>query len=622
MVPDIRAYLEIRTAGPSGFNDDGTRLLISSNLPGTSQIFRMDSPAEHAAVPLDRLTQLTDENEPVGAGYLPRHDRLLVAMDAGGNERHQLFTMKDAPLGPLGGERLADLVVDPDHIHRPGGVSRDGRLLAYSSNRRTGSDFDVYVRDLDSGEESRVYAPGGWTGAGGFSPDATYLALWELTERPGDNRSHLLHLPSGELMEIDPHDDVDEAGVGTPSWLPDESAFFCSSDVGRDVAVICRGSVAGGEVELEPVIAPGWSCGCAVDWTGRRLLVTWNDDGRTRARLHDPRTLEEIADVPLPGDGVASGFRFSRDGRYVTFGYSSSTVPGDAWMVDLDEMRSRRLTVSPSDIDPASLVEPELVRMPSFDGLDVPAFVYRPSASSDTSRPVVVNIHGGPESQYRPGFSPLTQYLVASGFAVIAPNVRGSTGYGKRYQHLDDVDKRLDSVADLAAVHDWVATQPDLDETRAALHGGSYGGYMVLAGLAFQPERWAAGVDVVGISSLVSFLENTSSWRRRFREREYGSLSDDHDLLVAASPITHIDRMRAPLFIVHGANDPRVPLSEAEQIHAALTARGVRCELAVYHDEGHGLAKLVNRIDAYPRVVAFLREVLETKALGRIGSPS
>jgi dipeptidyl aminopeptidase/acylaminoacyl peptidase len=223
----------------------------------------------------------------------------------------------------------------------------------------------------------------------------------------------------------------------------------------------------------------------------------------------------------------------------------------------------------------------------------------------------VVMIHGGPESQYRPSFSALTQYLVAEGFAVVAPNVRGSTGYGRAYQHLDDVEKRLDSVRDLAGLHDWLGTQPDLDEGRAALYGGSYGGYMTLAGLAFQPELWAAGVDIVGMSNLVTFLENTAPWRRAFREREYGSLEHDREVLEEASPINRVEAMRAPLFIIHGANDPRVPLGEAEQIHAVLTGRGVRSELLVYHDEGHGLAKLENRIDAYPRVAAFLHEVLD-----------
>jgi dipeptidyl aminopeptidase/acylaminoacyl peptidase len=209
-----------------------------------------------------------------------------------------------------------------------------------------------------------------------------------------------------------------------------------------------------------------------------------------------------------------------------------------------------------------------------------------------------------------PSFNPLIQYFVARGFAVAAPNVRGSTGYGKRFHHLDDVRKRLDSVADLGALHDWLATLPGVDATKAAVMGGSYGGYMVLAGLAFQPERWAAGVDVVGISSLVTFLENTSPWRRKFREREYGSLEHDREFLESASPINRVDDMRAPLLIIHGANDPRVPLSEAEQIHKILSEKGVRCDLLVYEDEGHGLAKLKNRLDAYPKAADFLEDVL------------
>jgi dipeptidyl aminopeptidase/acylaminoacyl peptidase len=220
-------------------------------------------------------------------------------------------------------------------------------------------------------------------------------------------------------------------------------------------------------------------------------------------------------------------------------------------------------------------------------------------------------IHGGPEAQLRPVWSPISQYFVSHGLAVAAPNVRGSTGYGKRYEHLDDVERRLDSVRDLASLHDALGEAGRIDRTRSVLYGGSYGGYMVLAGLAFQPERWAAGIEIVGISSLVTFLENTADWRRPFREREYGSLAHDRDFLLQASPLTHVDRIRAPLFVIHGANDPRVPLGEAEQIHRSLTERGIRCELLAYEDEGHGLKKLKNKLDAYPRAVAFLEEVLQ-----------
>ena len=634
--PDVRAYLEIRTASPSSWSPDGRRLLVSSDLSGTSQVHRLDLD-DQVSLPVatPQLTPLTRFEEPIGAGYLPRvpgreHDHghgddgyvLLLATDVGGNERYQLFTAPDDPAEPLTGpDDLAPLVHDPEHIHRPGGVSRDGRWLAYATNRGDGVAFDTWVRDLTTGQERCVFATGGWTGPGGFSPDARYLAVSELTTRAGDNQVHLIDLAAlhgteaadamhPAVTELCPH--PEEAGtVGTPTWLPDGSAFYLATDVGRSFVGVARGTPDGA---WEHVIEPGWDAGAVVDWTGSHLLVVWNEDGITRAELRDPHTAEVRSPLPLPGDGVASGFRFSRDGRWLTFGYSSPLVPGDAWRYDTTTGVLQRLTESPCEVDPATFVDAELVRFPSFDGLEVPAFVLRPTdrdVADDGPAPVVVIIHGGPESQFRPSFGPLAQYLVAQGFAVVAPNVRGSTGYGREYQHLDDVELRLDSVHDLAALHDWLATQPDLDEARAALYGGSYGGYMVLMGLAHQPERWAAGVDIVGMSDLVTFLENTSEWRRAFREREYGSLEHDRDLLRELSPITHVDRMRAPLCIIHGANDPRVPLSEAEQIHEVLTERGVRCELLVYHDEGHGLSKLANRVDAYPRVAAFLHEVLD-----------
>jgi dipeptidyl aminopeptidase/acylaminoacyl peptidase len=619
---DIRPYLEIRTAGPSGWSPDGRRLLISSDLPGTAQVHRLDLDEVTLPVPAADLVQVTDFVEPIGAGYLPadptgeNRERLLLATDRGGNERHQLFTAADRPSAPFGGpDDLEPLVVDDDFIHRPGGVTRDGRWLAYATNRGDNVAFDTWIRDLVTGDERCLFATGGWTGPGGFSPDGRYLAVSEVTTKAGDNLVHLVDRdavgdeaasPTGSgVTELAPHDDA--ASVGTPSWLPDSSAFFFSTDVGREFIGIARGTPDG---SWEYVIEPGWDAGCTVDWAGRHLLVAWNEDGRTRAELRDPRSLEVTTEIPLPGRGVAGGFRFTRDGRFVAFSYSSPLVPGDAWRFDTDTGALDRLTVSPCDVDPETFVDADLVRYRSFDGLEVPAFVFRPRTGAGPF-PVVVMIHGGPESQYRPSFSALTQYLVAEGFAVVAPNVRGSTGYGRAYQHLDDVEKRLDSVRDLAGLHDWLGTQPDLDEGRAALYGGSYGGYMTLAGLAFQPELWAAGVDIVGMSNLVTFLENTAPWRRAFREREYGSLEHDREVLEEASPINRVEAMRAPLFIIHGANDPRVPLGEAEQIHAVLTGRGVRSELLVYHDEGHGLAKLENRIDAYPRVAAFLHEVLD-----------
>jgi dipeptidyl aminopeptidase/acylaminoacyl peptidase len=625
---DIRAYLEIRTAGPAGWSPDGRSLLVSSNLPGTAQVHRLDLEGRTLPVAAADLVPITRFDEPIGAGYLPADPtgqdrvRLLLAADRGGDEKHQLFTADAAPASAYGAvDDLDPLVVDDEHIHRPGGVTRDGRWLAYATNRRDGVAFDTWVRDLVTGDERCVLSTGGWTSPGGFSPDGRYLAVSELTTRPGDNRLLLVDLtavPAGDepvgrdhdaVRELLPHDDLGPAAVGTPSWLPDSSAFVLSADVGLDHTAVWRGTP---DTDLEAVVETGWETGASIDWSGTNLLVAWNEDGYTRAELRDPHTLEVRQPVTLPGDGVAGSFAFTRDGRHLAFTFSSSLVPGDAFLLDTTTGEVARLTVSPCEVPADDLVEPELVRFPSFDGLEIPAFLHRPVRDAEAGpAPVVVVIHGGPESQHRPSFAPLTQYLVAHGFAVIAPNVRGSTGYGRRYQHLDDVDKRLDSVADLAALHAFLAEQDDLDETRAALYGGSYGGYMTLAGLAFQPELWAAGVSVVGMSNLVTFLENTSAYRRAFREREYGSLEHDRDVLEAASPIGRVEDIRTPLFLIHGANDPRVPLSETEQIHAVLTEQGVRCELLVYDDEGHGLAKLSNRIDAYPQVTAFLAEVLK-----------
>jgi dipeptidyl aminopeptidase/acylaminoacyl peptidase len=308
--------------------------------------------------------------------------------------------------------------------------------------------------------------------------------------------------------------------------------------------------------------------------------------------------------------------RWATDGSRFVVTAMTPTDPGSILSVDATTGAVSRLVDGRATL-PAELrdrlVTPDVHRVPTPDGEQVPCFRYAAPAESSLGGASVVVVHGGPEGEATRLFSPVQQALTLAGFDVLVPNVRGSAGYGKRWVSLDDLELRLDSVADLAALHDWLPTI-GLDPTRSALWGGSYGGYMVLAGVAMQPERWAAGVDIVGISSLVTFLENTSGYRRAYREREYGFLDRHHDFLVKASPLTYLDDMVAPLFVIHGANDPRVPLSEAQQIKAALDGKGVDCELRVYDDEGHGLAKRANRIDAYPAAIEFLVQHLSTRA--------
>ena len=593
MAPRIRDYLETRTAHPAGFSSDGETVLIGANLTGTMQLYTV--PAGGGA-----LHQLTALAEPVTGRFLPTSDDVLVSVDDGGNERLQIHLLA------AGGGELRPVVCEPEYIARRGGVSRDGALLAYTSNRRTGADFDVWLHDLATGTDRLLFAPGGWCAAGSFSPAGDWLSVTRLTERPGDNDAYVVSVESGAAHHVSPHDD--DASFSGASWLPAGDGFYFTTNTGREHTGLARYDLAARSWSY--VADRSWDAACLLDWPGRSLLLVTNTDGISVAEILDPHTLEVRTTVPLPGRGVAGGWSFSPDGHRLAYAFTSATEPGDAWLYDVATGATVRLTDCPKPVPAGTLVEPELHRYRSFDGESVPVFTYRPTSPRVDPPPVVTILHGGPESQFVPSFNPVVQYLVARGYAVAAPNVRGSTGYGRRFEHLDDVRRRLDAVRDLEALSDWFRTTGRFDADRAALYGGSYGGYLVLAGLAFQPGRWAAGVDIVGISSLVTFLENTAEWRRRFREREYGSLADDHDFLVEASPLTAVDAIVAPLFIVHGANDPRVPLGEAQQIHRVLTDKGLRCELAVYADEGHGLAKLANRVDAYSRAADFLDEVL------------
>ena len=555
----------MRQALPLSFSADGRRLLVASTAPGTQQLF---------AGPVDggELQRLTQYDEPVTGQFLP-DGRLLVEIDAGGNECTQLY---------VDGEPL---VADPRFKHETPHAA--GRNLAYATNRRNGIDFDVVVRDLASGEE-RTFEFDGYCAVAAISPDGTRVVAERLGEASGDSDLFLCDVESGEVTHLTPHEPPAE--YATPCFRGEELVW--ATNEGRDTLAV-------GSIESQ------WDLKCAADPAGRSLLVHANEDGYSRLTIAG-------VDVPLPGRGVVQAPVFSEDGSLLAFGFSSAVEPYDVYVHELESAKTRRLTTSPRDVEPGELVEPELHRFESFDGESIPVFLFTPGGSGPF--PVVVMVHGGPEAQWLPewhvNYAPFTQYLVSRGYAVAVPNVRGSTGYGKRYEHLDDVRLRLDSVRDLGALHGWLDGRSEIDASRAVVYGRSYGGYMVLAALAFQPELWAAGLESVGISSFVTFLENTSPYRRAAREREYGSLDRDRVFLVEASPITHVDRMRAPLFIQHGANDPRVPLSESQEIARVLREKGIRCELLVFADEGHLITKLPNRIDTFTRMAAFLDEVL------------
>ena len=619
---DLKRLLDVRLY--QAFDaDEAGRVLAGSDDTGSTQLIEIGADGEVA-----KLTALPGK---CSGRYIPGQRVVIVSHDEGGNERMQISLLSLSDDGaisrPAGLDDLRPLVRDPRYLHNLADVT--ATHLVYLTNRRNGIAFDPVIKDLASGTERQLENLGDdHCAEAALSPDGRWLAVTILSAVTA-NASHIalvdLAVPPGH-ERLTFVSTPDAAALNRwPIWTPGSDALIFTSNDDREFSGVASYDLATGSTTWL-VTDDGFDLSGWLSPDGTTLLVERNDDGASVLTLHDAANGEHRGDVPLPVTGtvlaVGTAPHWAPDSHAIALSISSTQMPGDVLLADAASGTVTPLTRSASAYGDDEPVLPEYHLVPTPDGERIPLRVYRPAANSGDSAvgdsavgdsavsgSVVVIVHGGPEAQARQLFNPVEQGLAAAGHTVLVPNVRGSTGYGKRWYQADDGRKRLDSVNDLAAVH---AYQPELgvDQNRAALWGGSYGGYMVLAGLAFQPSLWAAGVDIVGIASLVTFLENTSGYRRAFREREYGTLAHDREFLHEASPLTHIDRMTAPLFIIHGANDPRVPLSEAEQIHAAMTSRGRECELLVFGDEGHGLAQRGNRVDAMPKAFAFLAKHL------------
>ncbi|QSG07287.1 alpha/beta hydrolase family protein [Halapricum desulfuricans] len=603
---DLERYLNVRSAYGASLAVDGT-LAFLMDTTGTAQVWTLE---ESGGWPRQR----TFGEESVGfVSWSPERHELAFSRDEGGNERAQLFR-----LAPDSGEVHA-LTDVPEAKHRWGGWSHDGDRVAFTSNRRDERVFDVYVqgRTESGGDADLVYEGDGWLSLGGWDPDDERLLVVE-SHSSFDQDLYALDVDTGKLTHLSPHEGaVRHQSAG---WGPDGESIYLVTDRDSDTLYLARLDVETGAVET--VVGGGeWNVdGVALDQESGRLAYSRNVEGYTEltvGELDGPTDVRTYPELDLPG-GLAGGVAWSDDADRFALTATGRTENANVHVVDLETRRepggatgtaSERWTrASTAGIPRESFRKPELIHYETFDGREIPALFSLPEQPVAGETPVIVDVHGGPESQRRPSFSGLTQYFLSRGYAVLEPNVRGSTGYGKAYTHLDDVEKRMDSVRDLRAGADWLADHGLIDPDRIAVKGGSYGGFMVLAAMTEYPELWAAGVDVVGIANFVTFLKNTGSWRRELREAEYGSLADDREFLESISPVNRVDRIEAPLFVVHGENDPRVPVGEAEQIVAALRDRDVPVELRIYDDEGHGLSKRTNQIDAYTDVVAFLDE--------------
>ena len=576
-----RPYMEFRTAGFAGWNAADRSMLIATRFANTAQLHSVKAP-------LGMRRQLSFEAEPVTGRWSPRGDRLVVVKDTGGDEFFQLYTLASGRL---------TLLTDGKSRNEFGSWDKEGRLVGYTSTRRNGTDSDLYVVDPRDPKTDRLVAQvegGGW-GIYDFAPGGRQAAVLEYISITKSN-PFLLDIASGRLTPIGDH--KRDIAYGNIAFAPD-GTLWATSDENSDVQRLGRLDPRTGR--FTPVTPQGrWDVEeFEISEDGRTIAYTLNEAGSSGLYILDVASGRSRRATALPA-GRISNLEFAPWG---TLGFSmvSAKSPTDAYSLDPASLAATRWTESETGgLDPNLNVEPVLVETRSFDGETVSGFLYKPNpARFPGKRPLIVSIHGGPESQTRPGFLGRNNYLLnEQGIAIFYPNVRGSSGYGKRFVSLDNGPfQRENSVKDVGALLDAVAADPAIDASRMAVTGGSYGGYMCYASAIMYATRFKGALCNVAISNFVSFLENTQSYRRDLRRAEYGDERDPKQRakLLEIAPLRRIDEIRAPLFIVQGANDPRVPKSEADQIVKALTAKGNQVWYLVGENEGHGFQKKENQ---------------------------
>lgn len=595
LIERLNRYQNTRGAAVAGWTNDGC-LLVSTRFAETAQAHRV-------CQPLGMREQLTFYPEPV-AGLTAAPARaarpgFVFSKDKGGDEFSQLYWFDDA-------SREISLLTDGKRNQNNGALfSQDGTRLAYSSTARNGTDTDIWVRDVATGAAKAVVTEGGSWSAQDFSPDGKQLLVMKYVSA-AESYPGVVDLESGKLRMFPV--DGGKAAFGGFEFAPDGKAVYFVSDEpldgkAQEFQTLRYHEPASGKFEVLSRQIPWDVDGFTIADDGRHLAYVTNEDGISKLHVLSLPSHKEVKLPELPV-GVFGAGTFSPDGKRLALSINSATSPSDAYVIDLDSAKLARWTRSEvGGLDASKFVSPSLVRYPTFDEVDgkkrtIPAFYYKPAnVPAGKKLPVVINIHGGPESQSFPTFSPNAQFMANElGIAMLVPNVRGSSGYGKTYLSLDNAEKREDSVKDIGALLDWIAQQPELDASRVGVVGGSYGGYMTLATLMHYSDRVRAGIDLVGISDFATFLTNTESYRRDLRRAEYGDerVPEMQKVFAQISPARHAERIKSRLFVAQGKNDPRVPYTEAEQIVKAVRGNGQPVWYLLYDDEGHGFRKKGN----------------------------
>lgn len=602
LAEQVGRYTESRNAGLFDWHPTRREVLIGTRFGQTTQVHQVKAPGG------DRR-QLTFFAEGVGgAKFQPKGGRYFVfSRDVGGNERYQNYRF-DLGTG------AATLLTDGKSRNSPGVWSNAGDRLAYTSTRRTGRDNDLYlVNPADPKSDTKLADLGvGWSVLD-WSPDDARLLVGEYVSI-NETYLWLVDAKTGEKTALTPKGGGKEpVAYGGGQFSKDGKAVWTTSDKGSEFRRLVRIDLGSKAEEAFTADIPWDVEDVEVSPDGKTVAFLTNEAGVGVLRLLDATSGKLKSTPPLP-PGTVSGLLWHPSGKELAFHLSSAKHPRDVFSLDVGSGKVERWTESETGgLDTAAFPEAELVKWPSFDGREISGFLYRPAAKFTGKRPVIVNIHGGPEGQSRPGHLGATNYYLNElGVAVIYPNIRGSSGYGKTFLKLDNGVKREDSYKDIAALLDWIKTRPDLDADRVMVTGGSYGGHMTLAVATYYPDRIRCAVDVVGISNLRSFLENTEPYRRDLRRAEYGDERDPavREFMEKTAPVNNADKITKPLFVVQGMNDPRVPASEADQMVSALKRRGTPVWYLAAKDEGHGFAKKKNVEFQAAATAAFVKKHL------------
>ncbi len=603
----LAKYQNGRTASFQDWASGGREVFYLSRATDTNQVFL-------AAAPGAERRQLTSLKERVGMVIArPGRAEFLVSTDEGGAENYQVLLFD-----PASGRSRR--LTDGKSRNLGARWSNSGKLLAWSSNARNGKDMDLWAMDPEAPESARIFkqVAGSWS-VGDWSPDDSRVAAVE-TISANESRVYVVDLATGSATSANVQPDGERGPIARTDvrFSKDGASLYWTSDVGAEFLRLIRHDLASNaETDLTPLIS--WDVeGYDIADDGRTVVLTANEGGISRIHVLDAATGQGLPGPAIP-DGQIGTPKFRRGTREFAFSFSSSRSPGDIYSFNLDTRLLERWTTSDTGgVDPSKFSEPELIKFSSFDNKPIPIFVYRPAKAAAGGRwPVLIDVHGGPEGQFRPGYLGRANALLEElGVVVIYPNVRGSTGYGKTFLKLDNGELREDSVKDIGRLLDWIATQPDLDRERVAVQGGSYGGYMALASMTHYNDRLRAGIDVVGISNWVTFLTNTQPYRRDLRRAEYGDerVPSMAAFLQKISPLNSAEKITKPLLVVQGRNDPRVPMTESEQVVAKVRENGGPVWYVVGKNEGHGFAKKPNQDYQQAVQITFLREYLVGKS--------